>query len=53
MQNCFTKKLACFFLLSCVSLFTIEKTMAQKVITNYWGYTTKIRQQYQVDANGA
>jgi hypothetical protein len=53
MKNYFTKKLACFFLLSWVSFFTIEKTMAQKVITNYWGYTTKIRQQYQVDANGA
>jgi antitoxin component YwqK of YwqJK toxin-antitoxin module len=31
----------------------VQATSAQKVITNYWGYTTKIRQQYQVDANGA
>jgi antitoxin component YwqK of YwqJK toxin-antitoxin module len=38
--------------LICIS-FLVQSGWTQKIITNYWGYTKKIRQQYQVDANGA
>jgi antitoxin component YwqK of YwqJK toxin-antitoxin module len=34
-------------------IILVQISFSQKVITNYWGYTKKIRQQYQVDANGA
>ena len=40
------------FLIAIATLGFVTTTMSQKVITNYWGYTQKINEQYQVNAQG-
>ncbi len=40
------------FLLLLMLAFMQLSSMSQKVITNYWGWTTKVKEQYQVDAQG-